>query len=349
MKTLIIGGGLSGLALARMLETAGEDYLLVEGHDRFGGRILTEHHNAGYFDMGPAWFWPSQPRNAALIAELGLTQFDQFSDGIMILEDERGQVQRGSGFASMQGSWRLKGGFGALISTISDNIPHERKRLNAKIISLTNKTNQVGAALVSGEEITADQVVLALPPRLAAQINLSPRLPNSTLKSMQNIATWMAGEAKAIAVYDRPFWRDAGLSGDAMSRHGPMVEIRDASPDQGGPYALFGFIGVPPDGRTDEQVLRQNLLAQFGRLFGNEAMIPAKLYLKDWAFDHLTATAADQAVLYTHPTYGLPKKMIGHWNGKLHFSGTETAPQFGGFLEGALEAAENTLKTLQKR
>lgn len=54
--------------------------------------------------MGPAWFWPSQPRIAALIAELGLTQFDQFSDGIMILEDERGQVQRGSGFASMQGS-----------------------------------------------------------------------------------------------------------------------------------------------------------------------------------------------------------------------------------------------------
>jgi monoamine oxidase len=73
----------------------------------------------------------SQPRIAALIAELGLTQFDQFSDGIMILEDEHGQVQRGSGFASMQGSGRLKGGFGALISTISDNIPHKRKRLNA--------------------------------------------------------------------------------------------------------------------------------------------------------------------------------------------------------------------------
>lgn len=134
-----------------------------------------------------------------------------------------------------------------------------------------------------------------------------------------------------------------------MSRHGPMVEIRDASPDQGGPYALFGFIGVPPDGRTDEQVLRQNLLAQFGRLFGNEAMIPAKLYLKDWAFDHFTATEADQAVLRTHPTYGLPKEMIGQWDGKLHFSGTETAQQFGAFLEGALEAAENTPKTLQKR
>jgi monoamine oxidase len=349
MKTLIIGGGLSGLALARMLETAGQDYLLVEGRDRFGGRILTEHHDAGYFDMGPAWFWPGQPRIAALIAKLGLTRFDQFSDGIMILEDERGQVQHSSSFASMQGSWRLKGGFGALISAISVNLPNERKRLNSEIKSLTNKQNQVSAELVSGEKIIADRVVLALPPRLATQIKFWPKLPNTTLKSMQNIATWMAGQAKAVAVYDRPFWRDAGASGDAMSRHGPMVEIHDASSDQGGPYALFGFIGIPPDGRVDDKLLLQHLLAQFGRLFGDEAMSPAKLYFKDWAFDHLTATKADQAALRAHPSYGLPTEMISQWEGKLHFSGTETAPQFGGYLEGALEAAEKTFMTLQNR
>ena len=58
MKTLIIGGGLSGLELAQMLETAGDDYLLVEGRDRFGGRILTEHHNAGYLIWGKLGFGP---------------------------------------------------------------------------------------------------------------------------------------------------------------------------------------------------------------------------------------------------------------------------------------------------
>ena len=60
MKTLIVGGGLSGLsglALAEALEAQGRDYVLVEARERFGGRILTEHLEDGYFDLGPAWFW----------------------------------------------------------------------------------------------------------------------------------------------------------------------------------------------------------------------------------------------------------------------------------------------------
>lgn len=347
MKTLIIGGGLSGLALARMLEQAGADYLLLEGRDRFGGRILTEHLDGGYFDMGPAWFWPGQPRIAALIDQLKLQKFDQYADGILTHEDERGQVQRGQGFASMQGSWRLKGGLGALISALSDDIPDNRKCLNSHVKSASQTEDQVSVSLTSGDLVAADRVVLSLPPRVASEITFTPDLGKSAMQTMGIIATWMAGQAKAIAVYDRPFWRDAGLSGDAMSRHGPMVEIHDASPAEGGPYALFGFIGVPPQARSDEQTLRQQLLAQFGRLFGDAAAEPKQLYVKDWAFDPLTATTADQQPLYAHPTYGLPTSLQGIWGDKLHFSGSETAPQFGGYLEGALEAAQNTLKTLQ--
>lgn len=347
MTTLIVGGGLSGLALARLLENAGQDYLVLEGRDRFGGRILTEHLGGGAFDMGPAWFWPGQPRIAALIAELGLEKFDQYADGILTHEDERGQVQRGRGFASMQGSWRMKGGLGQLIARLSDTVPADRKRLNAQVKSLSQTDIGVTATLTSGAQITADRVVLALPPRVAATLHFAPALPAQAIQAMQSTATWMAGQAKAVAVYDRPFWREAGLSGDAMSRHGPMVEIHDASPHEGGPYALFGFIGVPPHARSDEQVLRQHLLAQFGRLFGTEAAEPRHLYVKDWAFDPFTATAADQQPLYAHPTYGMPSVLTDLWPGKLHFSGTEVAPQFGGYLEGALEAAQNTLSVLK--
>ncbi len=38
---LIVGGGLSGLALASKLEKSGVNYLVVEANDRLGGRILT--------------------------------------------------------------------------------------------------------------------------------------------------------------------------------------------------------------------------------------------------------------------------------------------------------------------
>ncbi|HCW84203.1 MAG TPA: hypothetical protein DHC76_09350 [Rhodobacteraceae bacterium] len=41
MRTLIIGGGVSGFALAEALEAQGRDYLLVEARGRFGGRIQT--------------------------------------------------------------------------------------------------------------------------------------------------------------------------------------------------------------------------------------------------------------------------------------------------------------------
>lgn len=87
---LIIGGGLSGLALARTLSARGQDFHILEARDRFGGRILSKQHGGTGFDMGPAWFWPGQPRIAALIHALGLSQFEQFSEGLLTAEDAQG-------------------------------------------------------------------------------------------------------------------------------------------------------------------------------------------------------------------------------------------------------------------
>jgi monoamine oxidase len=344
MSTLIIGGGLSGLAIAEALETRGADYMLLESRERFGGRIMTEDFAGASFDMGPAWFWPGQPRIEALVRRFGLVAFEQYSKGILTFEDETGQLQRGRGHASMQGSWRLEGGLSALTTKLSDRIPRTRKRLNAQVAGLARDNDRLTATLKSGETFTADRAILAMPPRVAAQIDFAPYLPEQTLHAMQSVPTWMAGQAKAVAVYDSPFWRDAGLSGDAMSRVGPLVEVHDASPDQGGPYALFGFIGLPPKDRQNTPVLRDEICAQLGRLFGPAAAKPDKLFIKDWAFDANTSTKADFAPLYAHPTYILPAVMRDVWDGRIQFAGTEVAPAFGGYLEGALEAAENVLK-----
>ena len=342
MKTLIIGGGLSGLALADMLESQGQDYMLLEARDRFGGRIMTEIlPDGGFFDMGPAWFWPGQPRIAALIDRLGLEKFDQYSTGALAFEDQSGQVQYGRGFASMQGSWRLKGGLAALTQTLANKIPDARKQLNAPVRSIERVDGRCVATLHDGTTQTADRAARAMPPRLMAKIGFTPALPSQTVQTMAAVPTWMAGQAKAIAVFDRPFWRAAGLSGDASSRRGPMVEIHDASPAEGGPYALFGFIGVPAASRANEQALRDAVQAQFARLFGEDAAEPSALFIKDWAFDTFTSTEADSAPVYSHPAYGLPSAMNQLWDGALIASGTEVARDFGGFVEGALEAAES--------
>ena len=128
-----------------------------------------------------------------------------------------------------------------------------------------------------------------------------------------------------------------------MSRTGPMVEIPDASPMEGGPFALFGFIGVPAQHRSEERVLRDQLKAQLVRLFGDAAASPSTLILKDWAFDPFTSTQRDLLPLYAHPSYGMPDEFENLWDGKLLFGGSETAVQFGGYLEGALEAAERAV------
>lgn len=342
-ETLIIGGGLAGLCLADHLHRAGKDFILIEARERLGGRILTERIGDAYFDMGPAWFWPGQPRIAALIERLKLDSFEQYSNGDLIAEDGQGRVQRGTGFSSMEGSWRLKGGLAQLIAALADTLPADRIHLDAPVTALTYSNHKITAKLSETNAFSATQAVIAAPPRVVQQtISFAPALPDAAQKTMNEIPTWMAGQAKAIAVYDTAFWRESGLSGDAMSRTGPMVEIHDASPAIDGPYALFGFIGIPPEARQDEASLRTQILAQLVRLFGLKAAAPKALFIKDWAKDQYTAADQDQRPLYSHPQYGLRSDLAGLWNNTLHFSGTEVATQFGGYLEGALEAAEHT-------
>ena len=347
MRTIIVGGGLSGLALAETLTAKGHDYILIEARGRLGGRILTEHYVDAGFDLGPAWFWQGQPRIAALIERLGLHTFEQYGQGDVLLEDAQGNVQRGRGFSSMEGSLRLPGGLGVLIQALTARLQPQNLILSAAVTAVTKTETGLTVTLSNRESLTADQIILALPPRLAAEIQFSPTLPEPAMAAMQSVKTWMAGQAKAIAVYDQPFWREDGLSGDASSRHGPMVEIHDASPATGGPYGLFGFIGVPPGGRGDVEALRHHCVAQLVRMFGAQAAQPDHLLLKDWAIDRFTALQAGSEPLYAHPVYGMPNTLAGLWAGKLQFAGSEVASQFGGYLEGALEAAETTLLTMR--
>lgn len=348
MKTdiLIIGGGLSGLALADALHRQGRDFLLVEARPRLGGRIKTETVNGAAFDLGPTWFWPGQLRLAALIQRFGLTAFDQYAQGELSFEDAQGQVQRGRGFASMEGSWRLRGGLGLLTDHLAAALPSAQVLLGAEVTALSHHADGVAAVLTNRQDITANQVALALPPRIVATWAIDPAVTNPQTQFLQTVPTWMAGQAKAVAIYDRPFWREAGLSGDAMSQRGPLVEMHDASPQVGGPYAIFGFVGVRPEARQDQDVLKGMIRDQLGRIFGHEGAKPQQIIVKDWASDPRTATDADQIPLSSHPRYSLPPALQGIWDGRLHFAGSEVAPDFGGYLEGALEAAENALAAL---
>lgn len=362
MKTsvLIVGGGLAGLHLARRLHQAGVDFLLLEARDRLGGRILSTDGLAGAafqgFDLGPSWFWPgSQPQLAAVIDELGLSSFPQHTDGDVIFQRmSREAPHRYRGSPQEPQSMRLVGGAAALPAAIAAQLPADRLRTGVQVTGMTLGAEGVEtlARTPSGDGITilADQVVLALPPRLVeATIDLAPPADPASADLWRETATWMAPHAKFFAIYDRPFWRDAGLSGAAQSMVGPLVEIHDATTASGA-AALFGFIGVPAAQRAalGEAALVRASLDQLSQLFGSPAARPVATVLKDWALDPLTATQADQtggAHLRPHDQ----PWVTGAWQDRLWLAGSETSATEPGYLAGAIDAAKRVAQVLIAR
>ncbi|MEM7354947.1 MAG: FAD-dependent oxidoreductase [Acidobacteriota bacterium] len=357
---LIIGGGLSGLHTAYSLHRKGIDAVLVEARSRLGGRILSRpvkaSGNAG-FDLGPTWFWPGQHRIEALVRDLGLWDrvFEQPSAGDALYENVGGAVARGIDGASMAGSFRLEGGLARIIAALARHVPKEMVRCGSRATRISLQGQSLRTTMACGEReetIDSAQVVVALPPRLAARsIALSPELASSQSAAMVGTPTWMAGQAKLMALYDEPFWRADGLSGDAISYRGPLAEIHDASPRTGGPAALFGFVGVPAEARgASVDALREAALAQLANLFGRHAAQPLDVWIKDWAFDPLTATTDDRAAQHAHPPPWSGQPSEATWDHRLIWSGSETAAgglRNNGYLEGALEASERTLRQLE--
>lgn len=367
---IIIGGGLSGLALADQLEKSGIDYILLEARNRLGGRIETQKveidHQSGHFDLGPAWYWPEQPLMQEMIGRFGLNSFEQHSKGKLVFEDEFGTVNRDLDFATMEGSLRVSNGLFELINHIESGLNTKNIKLDAEVTEITQAGQNAEGAKIrisaknsKGEtsEIYGNKVIIAIPPRLVANLSFEPSLSSNTISGLEAIPTWMAGQAKALAVYKEPFWREKELSGDAISRTGPLVEIHDASSDaperardDKSLYALFGFIGVPAlERKNNKEGLRNNILTQLGKLYGKEALNPLQFFLKDWAQEPLTATKEDLFPLPPSPSYGeVSVNLTGLWENRVILSSTEMAPNYRGYLEGALEAANLTFQKLKK-
>lgn len=362
-RIAIIGGGLSGLYAAYLLEQRGiRDYVLLEARDALGGRIVSvspaasteEQRLSEQYDLGATWFWPAvQPDLQTLVQQLGLQSFEQQEDGDMLLERSRTHApSRTAGYRSAPVGRRLEGGMAALIDALRLHLAADRLMTNCHVKRLRHLGDcvEVEADGTQGREIAyrVAHVLLAVPPRLAASmIHFEPPLPEELARPWRHCATWMAPHAKYVAVFDDPFWREQGLSGEARSAVGPMTEIHDASaPARHG--ALFGFLGVPAAVRQKipEEELRAHCRSQLVRLFGERAASPRAEYLKDWASDRYTAVAADQEP-GNHQAARLPSSASsGVWSERLVGMASEWSPEFSGYVAGALDAANRAVAGL---
>jgi monoamine oxidase len=349
----IVGGGLSGMYAAKLLQSAGIDFKLFEARDRLGGRVLSVDDggllSGDGFDLGASWFWPKmQPQLAALVQELGLRVFAQHNDGDVIFE-RMSRERPGRYRATYQEpeSMRLAGGTGTLINALAAYVPDTSVRLNSPVTQMALHERGVLLSIRKPDglsySVAAKRVIAALPPRLLATVSFTPGSESDSVRRWRETPTWMAPHAKFIAVYDEPFWRAAGLSGTAQSMVGPLAEIHDATTASGKP-ALLAFVGMPADQRLNmgEACLTKACVDQLARLYGPQAGNPHETLVKDWATDPYTATAEDR-IPSGHPTPSDAAWVTGPWQNRLSLAGSETSDSEPGYLAGAIRAAERAV------
>ena len=359
----IIGGGFSGLSLAQSLQDANRSFGVFESRDRFGGRIFSipgsqtnDGSNSNFkYDLGPSWIWPDfQPRITHFTAQNDIEMYPQWTNGKALYQTDRElPPQAYVDHATYEPARRIQGGAYRLVEALLQNLPDETLKLNHLLREVINQNDHIELHFdfnSSPQVIKARQVIITIPPRLLINsVGFQPELDLRLRDLMNNTATWMAGHAKAVIRYRHAFWRAANLSGNALAayRGAAMAEIFDACSPDGKYAALGGFLALPAAQRREYRSdLDALILDQLVRLFGKDAAQPDEIVIKDWCDEAFTATAADENPPTTHPEYGHAWLQLDHWNDKLYFSGTETASQFGGYLEGALESTERVMKCL---
>jgi monoamine oxidase len=198
-----------------------------------------------------------------------------------------------------------------------------------------------GGATVISDKLTVNckQVIVAIPPTLAGRIEYAPLLPFERDQLMQRFAQGTL--TKVAAVYERPFWRDAGLTGQAIANGGPVSATFDDSPQDGSLGVVFGFVGgtwARQYNAMSPAARRGAVLAQYASFFGPQASAPTAFLETSWSAEQWTR-GCPVGILApgTLVAYG---SRIREPVGRIHWAGTETSTYWNGYMDGAVRSGE---------
>ncbi len=207
--------------------------------------------------------------------------------------------------------------------------------LSSPVRAITQSGDHV---VVHGErgDVHASRAIVALAPSLVDRMDIA--LPPMRDQLVQRMP--MGSVIKCIAVYDRPFWRERGLSGEAVCDEGPVRLVFDDSAHDGSQHALVAFLlgsaARTWSGRPDER--KSAVLAALARLFGHEAATPTHYVDQDWiAEEH---SGGCYVGIMPPGVMTTCAKALREPCGRIHWAGTETATKHNGYLDGAIEAGE---------
>ena len=180
------------------------------------------------------------------------------------------------------------------------------------------------------------RVILAIPPQLVDAMSIEAVAPGRRRRALV-----LGRVVKTVVAFERPWWRDTGLSGMAAAPRGPIDFLVDVSEASGRSGLLVALATGPHAERLpalDDATRRAAVLAQVERLLGAAPSAPTDVVSTDWTTE-----------AWSRGGYAA-RRAIGEWTkhgdalsapiGPLHFAGTETATEWRSYMEGALQSAE---------
>ncbi len=157
----------------------------------------------------------------------------------------------------------------------------------------TIRTTEAGVSVESDlVTVTAQHVVVAVPPNLYTRITFAPPLPRRQHQMHQHLSLGLV--IKVHAVYETPFWRAEGLSGTCFGATSLVQEVYDNTNHDDARGTLVGFVSDEKADRLfelDDEERRTQVLASIADYLGDQALSPVVYYESDWASEEWTRGA----------------------------------------------------------
>ncbi len=237
---------------------------------------------------------------------------------------------------------RVKGGTQLLAIRLAERLGMEHIYLETPVRHI-RRMNKGYKVIADGLALQAKQVVIAMSPPLAARIDYEPILP--ALRDQLTQRMPMGSIGKAFALYDTPFWRDDGLSGQALSDDGIVRSTFDSSPEDGSYGAMMGFITADQMRKFDaksEDKIKAEVVKDFVKYFGPKAASPTSWVIQRWdneKFSRGGPVAFAPPGVLTQNGPALTQRFES-----IHFTGTESAPYWTGYMDGAIRSGERVAR-----
>jgi monoamine oxidase len=215
----------------------------------------------------------------------------------------------------------------------------DRIRFDQRVVRIDHGPDSVVVHTDSGT-VMARRAIVTLPPTLAGRLRYDP--PLSGLRDQLTQRSWMGSVIKVHAVYDEPFWRRDGLSGQVTADTGPVRITFDNSPPDAGYGVLVGFLEADDAraaSRLDAETRRAAVLDCLASYFGETARSPLAYYEKSWMEEEFTRGC--YVGIMAPGTWFSYGRELRAPVGAIHWAGTETAVVWNGYMDGAIRSGED--------